>query len=217
MIHCSGDGPGGAAGTPARFRVGASYGAAGADLLFNGTSPAAMVRTAVSASFDYQLSGTTTLSFGAGAGTGGSLTVSGIHYAIRPGWLATGSYARRLVDGEGSMPFVILGLSFGASGASTVTSIRGREETAPLYAFDFRAGLTVGKTFLNILSPYVAARLFGGPVLWKLAGETALGTDENHYQLAAGLVTALPRGFDVFVEGAPLGERAVTVGGGYSF
>jgi hypothetical protein len=216
VIHCSGEGSGSSA--PAtRFRVGASYGASGADLLFNGSTTAAMVRTAVSASFDYQLTETTTLSFGAGAGTGGSLTVGGIHHEIEPGWLATASYARRLVDGEGSLPFVILGLSFGASGASTGALIAGRDETAPLYAFDFRAGLTVGKTFLDVLSPYAAARLFGGPVLWKLAGKTALGTDQNHYQLAIGLVAALPRRFDVFVEGAPLGERAVTVGGGYSF
>jgi hypothetical protein len=216
VIHCSGDGPG-SAGPATRFRVGASYGASGADLLFNGSTAAAMVRTAVSASFDYQLNPTTTLSFGAGAGTGGSLTVGGIHHEIRPGWLATASYARRLVDGEGSLPFVILGLSFGASGASTGALIAGRDEIAPLYAFDFRGGLTVGKTFLDVLSPYAAARLFGGPVLWKLAGKAALGTDQNHYQLAIGLVTALPRRFDVFVEGAPLGERAVTVGGGFSF
>jgi hypothetical protein len=176
-----------------------------------------MVRTAVSASFDYQLNPTTTLSFGAGAGTGGSLTVSGIRYGIRPGWLATASYARRLVDGEGSLPFVILGLSFGGSGAISYAPVAGPGGSAPLYAFDFRAGLTVGKTFLDVLSPYAAARLFGGPVLWKLAGKTALGTDQNHYQLAIGLVTALPRRFDVFVEGAPLGERAVTVGGGVGF
>ncbi len=216
MIHCSGDGPG-TTGPAPRFRVGASYGAAGAALLFDGAIHAAIVRTAVSASFDYQLSPTTTLSFGAGAGTGGSLTVHGIHYEIRPGWLATGSYARRLVDGEGSLPFVILGLSFGASGASTRAPLPGRPETAPLYAFDFRAGLTVGKTFLDVLSPYAAARLFGGPVLWKLDGKATGGTDKNHYQLAVGLVASLPRRFDVFVEGAPLGERAVTVGAGLSF
>ncbi|MEP7120620.1 MAG: hypothetical protein ABJE95_06915 [Byssovorax sp.] len=216
MIHCSGDGSA-TAGPATRFRVGASYGASGADLLFNGSTAAAMVRTAVSASFDYQLNPTTTLSFGAGAGIGGSLTVGGIRYGIRPGWLATASYARRLVDGEGSLPFVILGLSFGGSGASTAVELDGRDESAPLYAFDFRAGLTVGKTFLDVLSPYAAARLFGGPVIWELGGKTALGTDQNHYQLAIGLVTALPRRFDVFVEGAPLGERAVTVGGGYSF
>ena len=176
-----------------------------------------MVRTAVSASFDYQLNATTTLSFGAGAGTGGSLEARGDHHAITPGWLATASYARRLVDGAGSLPFVILGLSFGASGASTRLSASPEAESGLLYAFDFRGGLTVGKTFFKVLSPYAAARLFGGPVLWRLDGAIALGTDVNHYQLAAGLVTALPRGVDVFVEGAPLGERSVSLGGGLSF
>lgn len=169
------------------------------------------------ASFGYQLNPTTTLSFGAGASAGGSLTALGAHHQIAPGWLATGSYARRLVDGAGSLPFVILGFSFGASGAGTRLSSAPGAESAPLYAFDFRAGVTVGKTFFDVLSPYAAVRLFGGPVIWKLAGAAALGTDVNHYQLAAGLVTALPRGFDVFVEGAPLGERSLALGAGFRF
>lgn len=176
-----------------------------------------MVRRAASASFDYQLKPTTTLSFGAGLALGGSLTAKGAHHDLGVGWLVSASYARRLVDGAGSLPFVILGFSFGASGAGTHLSSAPDASSAPLYAFDFRAGLTVGKTFFNVLSPYAAVRLFGGPVLWKLDGAVALGTDVYHYQLAAGLVTALPRGFDVFVEGAPLGERSLTVGGGYSF
>jgi hypothetical protein len=217
VIHCNGDGAATATGVGKRFRVGASYGAAGTSLLFNGAVRAALVRTAVSASFDYQLNATTTLSFGAGAGTGGSLKARGNRYVIEPGWLATASYARRLVDGAGSLPFVILGLSFGASGASTRLPVAPEAGSAPYYAFDFRGGITVGKTFFQVLSPYAAARLFGGPVLWKIAGELALGTDVNHYQLAAGLVTALPRGVDVFVEGAPLGERSVSLGGGLSF
>lgn len=217
MIHCNGDGAAAATGGATRFRVGASYGAAGASLLFNGEVRAAMVRTAVSASFDYQLNATTTLSFGAGAGTGGWIDARGGRHAIAPGWLATASYARRLVDGAGSLPFVILGLSFGASGASTRLAAAPEAESALLHAFDFRGGLTVGKTFFKVLSPYVAARLFGGPVLWRLDGAIALGTDVNHYQLAAGLVTALPRGVDVFVEGAPLGERSVSLGGGLRF
>jgi len=176
-----------------------------------------MVRLAASASFDYQLKPTTTLSFGAGAGLGGSLTARGAHHTIAPGWLATAAYARRLVDGAGSLPFVILGFSFGASGASSRLSSDPGAESALLYAFDFRAGLTVGKTFFDVLSPYAAVRLFGGPVIWELDGSAALGTDVNHYQLAAGLVTALPRGFDVFVEGAPLGERSLALGCGFSF
>lgn len=217
MIHCNGDGAATATGSARRFRAGVSSGAAGTSLLFNGAVRAAIVRTAMSASFDYQLNATTTLSFGAGAGTGGSIKALGNHYTIAPGWLATAAYARRLVDGAGSLPFMILGLSFGASGASTRLSVTPEGESALFYAFDFRAGLTVGKTFFSVLSPYAAVRLFGGPVLWRLDGAIALGTDVKHYQLAAGLVTALPRGVDVFVEGAPLGERSVSLGGGLRF
>lgn len=217
MIHCSGEGGEAAAAGASRFRVGVSYGAAGTNLLFDGSTRSAMVRTALSASFDYQLRPTTTLSFGAGVATGGSLTAHRVHYSLDPGWLVTASYARRLVDGAGSLPFVILGFSLGASGASTHVSARRDSASAPFYAVDFRAGVTVGKTFFRALSPYAAVRVFGGPVIWKLEGKTALGTDVNHYQLAAGLVTALPRGVDVFVEGAPLGERAFALGGGVSF
>ena len=32
-----------------------------------------------------------------------------------------------------------------------------------------------------------------------------------------GLVSALGRGFDLYAEGVPLGERGMTVGGGKSF
>ena len=91
------------------------------------------------------------------------------------------------------------------------------DHTVFLYAFDIRVGLTVGKTFWNVLSPYAAVRAFGGPVIWKLAGETRTGTDLHHFQIAAGMVSSLPRGVDLFAEIAPLGERAVTLGGGVGF
>ncbi len=71
-----------------------------------------------------------------------------------------------------------------------------------------RGGLTLGKSFWNTLSPYAVFRAFGGPVIWSYAGSAVLAGDLYHVQLGAGMVTALPRGFDVFVEGVPLGERA---------
>ncbi len=176
-----------------------------------------MVRTAMSASFDYQLNPTTTLSFGAGAGTGGSLTAQGSHYGIAPGWLATASYARRLVDGSGSLPFVILGLSFGASGASARRAAPREGSRGSSMPSISGAGSPWGRPSFRCSVPTWRRCLFGGPVLWRLDGDIALGTDVNHYQLAAGLVTALPRGVDVFVEGAPLGERSVSLGGGFRF
>jgi hypothetical protein len=90
-------------------------------------------------------------------------------------------------------------------------------ETVGYNAFDLRVGVAVGKTFLDVLSPYLAARLFGGPILWELEGEDVTGTDQHHVQIAFGLAASLPRGFDLFAEGAPFGERAATVGAGVAF
>jgi hypothetical protein len=185
-------------------------------------------REAVTASIDYRLSPQTTFGGGVGAGLGGVLgvtpaTPSGAppampqRFLVLPGWELTLSYSRRLLDGRGKIPFLVLGLSGGASGGWTQQEHVKDPSTSSLYAFDFRAGLIVGKTLWNTLSPYAAVRAFGGPVVWSYMGSTLLGTDLYHFQLGAGLVTALPRGFDVFVEGVPLGERAVTLGAGKTF
>jgi hypothetical protein len=180
----------------------------------------------VTASFDYRLSPVTTLGGGVGAGLGGVITVvppsaSGAppgnpqRFLVLPGWEATLSYSRRLLDGHGNWPFLVLGISGGASGASTREETLGPPPgTSSLYAIDVRAGLLLGKTFWKTLSPYVALRGFGGPVLWEYAGSSVTGTDRYHYQVGGGLVTALPEGFDIFVEGIPLGERAITLGVG---
>jgi hypothetical protein len=66
------------------------------------------------------------------------------------------------------------------------------------------------------LAPYVAAKVFGGPVTWEQGGATATGTDLHHYQVALGLAAALPGRFDLLVECAPLGARSVTASLGRS-
>jgi hypothetical protein len=202
-----------------RWHAGASYGVFGSDLTFIGGPAASIQREAVSASVEYRASATTTWGGGVGAGVGGLLVVNGERYTIELGWLLTATYSRRILDGRGRAPFLLLGVAVGASGAST------REETvAPivpetsfLYAFDVRAGLTVGKTFLNVLSPYASLRVYGGPLIWTLHGKTVVGGDDYHVQGALGLAVALPGGYDAYAEGAPGGERGVTVGLGRSF
>jgi hypothetical protein len=179
----------------------------------------------VTASADYRLSPETTFGGGVGAGLGGVIGVETragalpTRYLVLPGWEATLSYSRRLLDGRGKAPFLVLGLSGGGSGAWTRKEVLSgpTPETSTLYAFDVRAGLIVGKTFWNTLSPYAVLRAFGGPILWGYNGQTVFGTDLYHVQLGAGLVTVLPHRFDVFVEGVPLGERAVTLGVGKAF
>jgi hypothetical protein len=64
-----------------------------------------------------------------------------------------------------------------------------------------------------VVTPYVLARAFGGPVFWSLAGASVTGTDAHHYQVGAGLVIRARR-VDIVAEGVPLGERTVVVGVG---
>ncbi len=177
-------------------------------------------RFAVTAGVEYRFSPQSTFGGGVGAGLGGLITVGTQRFQVDPGWLLTLSYSRRLLDGTGKLPFLVLGVSGGASGAGTqeeLTPLGATPATATLYAIDIRAGITVGKTFWNTLSPYAAVRAFGGPVLWSYAGKSVLAGDLYHFQLGLGMVTALPRGVDVFAEVVPLGERAVVVGFGKSF
>src|SRR6185436_2923753 len=146
----------------------------------------------------------------AGASIGGSLTADDARYRVGEGFLASASASFAILDGQGSAPFLLASLSFAGSGAPT--SLEGAAEGtsgASLYAFDARVGLMVGKTFWNALSPYLAARAFGGPVLWTIDGEDATGTDRYHVQAAVGVLATALRRLDVFVEIAPLGERAV--------
>jgi hypothetical protein len=180
-------------------------------------------RHAVTASVDYRVTPTTTFGGGLGAGLGGLMTQNlgrtSRRFLVLPGWEFTFSYSRQLLDGRGKRPFLLLGLSGGGSGGATRQEVSSGPTPASsfLYAFDIRGGLTFGKTFWNVVSPYAVARLFGGPVLWGYGGKTNLGSDQYHFQLGVGVVGGLPRGFDLFAEVIGAGERAVTAGVGKTF
>ena len=117
-----------------------------------------------------------------------------------------------LVDERGLWPFLLGTASFGASAARTASAAG---ESAHFTAYDLRAGLSAGKTF-GPATPYVAARVFGGPVLWTQHGQSLTGTDKYHYQTAVGLVLS-KKPIDFFGEWAFLGERGVVAGMGLSF
>ncbi|HVY48905.1 MAG TPA: hypothetical protein VHB21_23610 [Minicystis sp.] len=219
MLTCKGDGT--VEGFD-RYRVGLNAAAFASDVTFGGGIDPYIERRAVTATFDVHPGLASTLSFGAGVGLGGRLAFMDhalpVRETIDPGWLVTFAWSQRLVDGLGKKPFVLVSLSAGASGAGThATAPAAAGPTEQLYAFDVRGGVTVGKTFFQTLSPYAAARIFGGPILWTYRGKSELGTDQRHVQLAVGMVTRLPAGFDAFAEVAPAFERGVTVGAGRSF
>jgi hypothetical protein len=120
-----------------------------------------------------------------------------------------------VLEGRGAEPFVAL--SSGLAGLWTRTSGAGNAGTADLSALDLSVSATVGKAVLGFLAPYAGAKLFGGPVRWSQGGTAVTGSDANHYQVALGLAAALPKGLDLLVEGAFLGQRSVTASLGWAF
>jgi hypothetical protein len=93
-------------------------------------------------------------------------------------------------------------------------------------AFDIRVGAMLSRTFARTLTPYVALRLFGGPII--LSGRlpsgvnaTVSGSDKRHVQLAAGVgLTPWPVSapwLRMFVEGAAIAEYGFSAGVSASF
>jgi len=115
-------------------------------------------------------------------------------------WLALYEGVRR--------PFLAVNASLGASGVRALADDGHRRSW---WAFDLRAGVMVGKTFAGRWVPYAAARVFGGPVFWHLAGAGVVGGDRYHVTLGAGLVVRLPAALDLAAEVMPLGEQSVAV------
>lgn len=190
-----------------KWHAGASGVMTSTALRFAGTVHADETRTAALARLAYSLSPDVTLHFGAGSTLGGHLTLpDGIH-EFSPGFAGQVGASWQVLAGG---PFVILTslLSFSAS----TTQLQGTQEQVGYEAFDLRLGGIVGVTLLDILSPYALARVFGGPVYWHYQGQAVTGTDVSHYQIGAGFAVALARRMEVFVEGVPLGERALAAG-----
>lgn len=200
--------------TPLRLRAGASYGVFATELAFGTNHDAFMERRAATVSLSYRYTDTITLQAGAGATLGGRFVFDREHFTFDPGWIASAAATWKVVGTKRDEPFLLVSGALAASGGVTRDP---RGNTESMYGIDLRLSVTAGKTFFDVLSPYLLARAFGGPVIWKYRGEDQLGGDKYHFQIGAGLVVALPGRFDVFAEGVPLGERAVVAGAGYTF
>jgi hypothetical protein len=192
----------------------AGYGASWTDLVFGDVPDAAIQRHAALVTSEFQISRRHTFQISAGGVLGGSLELDGRRFSIDAGWVGAVAFAWRLLEGEGYAPFLLSSLSFSASSARTQDDASGA--AARLTALDLRGGLTAGKTFWGVLSPYVSLRVFGGPVFWSYDGEDIAGGDKYHYQPAVGAVVTLGP-VDLYAEWAFLGERALAGGAGVSF
>lgn len=158
--------------------------------------------------------GKTTYSIALGADLVGGATLGAQSYVIGPGWIASISMAHQFLDGSGNKPFLLLQGALSAGG-STVREDAPNGLRSSLVTIDIKGGLTLGKTFFNVLSPYASIRLFGGPVFWSALKEP--GTDAYHYQPALGLVISPTPRIAIFGEGAFAGERAITAGASLGF
>lgn len=192
----------------------AGYGVSWTDLVFGDVPDAATERHAALVTSEFQISRRHTLQISAGGVLGGSLELDGRRFSIDTGWVGAVAFAWRLLEGEGYAPFLLSSLSFSASSARTEDDASGA--AAHLTALDLRGGLTAGKTFWGVLSPYASLRVFGGPVFWSYDGEDIGGSDKYHYQPAVGAVVTLGP-VDLYGEWAFLGERALAGGAGVSF
>ena len=79
------------------------------------------------------------------------------------------------------------------------------------FATDARLGARATWKIMSRTYPYVAARVFGGPVNWQWDGEDVTGNDIHHYQLAVGAASQLGS-FGIFIEWAGLGEQGLSAG-----
>jgi hypothetical protein len=140
----------------------------------------------------------------AGGVLGGKIGDAG----ISSGATASGAVSWLPVYERPGRPFVAVTASLGVGFARAPVD----QMAHSWWAFDARGGVIVGKTLADHWVPYLAARGFGGPVLWRIAGADVTGNDRYHVTAGAGLTVRLPRSLDVTAEGMPLGERSAALG-----
>lgn len=202
------------------IRISTSYAFTSTTLLFGDGRRADLTRHAVFGALQFPLttSGSLSMQLGAGGIAGGELVHGSARDSIGPGFAAFTGIAGRVVDGRGAMPFVQLTATVSATHAITQTATPRGLESPRFTAFDLRLGAIAGKTIADVFTPYVTARVFGGPIYWRFDGADVTGTDLYKYQLGGGLSLALfERKLDVFVEGIGLGERGAAAGIGTTF
>lgn len=208
-MECGGD------AQPAVPRLGASAGGFRSTLRFASGFDVDVREESVAGSFEWHPRSKLAIGIAAGAVVSGRLETQGTIHDVGPGYLAAMTASWPIVDGAGKSPFVLVSLTAGMSHVTTTERTPGARAIG-LTAIDARLGVAVGET-LGPASPYLLARAFGGPVLWKYADRDVTGTDTHHYQLGLGLVVKMPAHIDLSAEFVPIGEKALAVGTGMAF
>ncbi len=137
------------------------------------------------------------------------IPADGTIHDVEQGGLASVGMEYRALVSNGAVPFVDVSLFIGMSWAKTTAP--GATIKQDYFATDARLGARTGWNIGDSLFPFVALRVFGGPVQWKLEGEDVTGSDIHHYQVALGAAAQLgPVG--LFAEWTGLGEKGLNAG-----
>jgi hypothetical protein len=201
-------------GPPSPWRLALTAGALDTTLVFDGAAHVGLRQWSALASASRRLTPSLSLQVGAGALLGGWLEDGAGRHDLAPGAVALAGLTWLVLPPRGGGPFVALATALSLAAASTEAGPAG--PGAPYRAADLSLAASVGWPLAGWLAPYAAAKVFGGPVTWEQGGAAVTGTDLHHYQVALGLAAALPGRFDLLVEWAPLGARAVTAAVGRS-
>lgn len=125
--------------------------------------------------------------------------------SFSPGAVAFAGASYRALAPSGVTPLVAVALTAAVAHAP----VAGDSFTST----DLKLAVTAAWPLADAFAPYLSLAAFGGPIFYR----GAIGGDRYHYQVLAGVAVALPRGFDLFLEGSPVGARVLTGGVGLTW
>lgn len=202
----------------ARDRIGVSYGYTSSVLFFSNNLRAPTERHALMASYEHPMKNHFTLEVGAGSLIAGFLDTPIGRASFSPGGLVDVSLSHLVIQPRGyAQPFLLLSLTLAGVFAETSLS----NLTTTYGALDFSAAVAAGASIrikTHAVTPFIAGRLFGGPVFWTYKSQPTLGTDAYKYSLGPGLAVSIAHSRLSLSAGASLvGERNLKFGLSASF
>jgi len=133
----------------------------------------------------------------------------GLKHDVEPGGLVAFGVERQVRAGDGLLPAIDLSIFLSTSWLSTVTPATGARTR--YFAADARLGGRAAWRLGRHSYPYLATRVFGGPVSWEWEGQDVLGSDIHHVKVAAGVAAQWGR-LGLFGEWAGFGEQGISAG-----
>ncbi|HEX4515691.1 MAG TPA: hypothetical protein VH054_19220 [Polyangiaceae bacterium] len=200
----------------AKNRVGVSYGWT-STVLFLGDLRAPTERHAAMVSFEHPMKGHWTLEVGAGSLLAGFLDTGIGRATFEPGVLADVSLSHLVLAPRGyAKPFILTSFALAGVWARTTGSV-----SADYVAFDFSFDVAMGialKIGRQAISPFLAGRVYGGPVFWTYQGKDVTGSDAYHYALGPGLAFSFERSrVGLSFGGSVFGEKSAKAGVSFAF